>query len=822
MTADETAVKVGKSVAWVNSVWAANPQTAFNCFNQDLGRYVGPRSQRGQYRQSTYHWKPELYRNAGWSWEWCWSVKMSPATAKKHVFVDQQFDEVLKLLHQAYDDSVKLNGGVQVYKSWQDWVEADIDRCFLKFGFGGLKSGTIGTVKKVIINECIAAGLNRVTISHIARVGPHHSKDIVKKAFAALGLVKQGRGYNSYYPVPSSWMPAALPVQAALSHQPHVANAVNNNTPSSAPAVQPITPAGQPNGNSNVKSSPVALPLTLEAVWSELARPLANDPDPVPDFTLDEIKRLLAPAFGAFPDWKRFVEDKPDAPDYRLDDLLDLVRKVLSVDGHVYHPVGDLMAVLERVLGKTAPLYCQWLLACRHVVDVSGLVDDKATQWLAWREILLGEVRLSWRVVEHCWHGGKLEIITGEPGTGKTEALARRLVAAQGKCVGGSSQNNSAGQLEARITNLGGSHKVKTIHKAYKIGVPVHRKSTGFMRGELFYGDELGQLACEPAGVMAMRWKPGSEVLLSVGVGQNLPVGPGAIGEDLVSWAKRNAGQLPTLNLNLLTKNFRLNDAEKSGTNGIVEAFQAVGRGEVPVPGPGLQLLHCTNENEVTGKVGAYAQKLGALALMPTNFGVSEVNYEVNSREQGGDEDVPVNAWEFRAGEKLVVKHGGARARKAGLRKGDEVEVVADFNQGYTPTALIEVWKSSGRKILLEMREVERAHGRTGHDAQGMERDFIVIGITTSRAATRRWLYTALSRCRKKCVLACTAEGLTACVENNPKRRTLLPVLLDRALARFKTMATAPNIVPGRTSPGPAKRTRKLRANPASVRDGGE
>lgn len=785
LTADETAVKVGKPVAWVNQVWASEPQTAFNTFNVDLGRYVGPRSPRGLYRQNNFHWKPELYRNAGWSWEWCWSQKMSPATAKKHVFIDPQFDELLKLLNHAYDLAVKLNGGFQVYKSWREWVEADIDRCFIKFGFGGLKPATIQTIKNTIVNECIAAGNNHTSISHIARAGPHHSKDIVKKAFAALGLVKKGSGYNSYYPVPSAWLPAPAPVLAVPPpHQAHVANAMNITAP--APVV--------------VK------PLTLDAFWDELAKPVSTAPAPVPDFTWAEITRLLAPAFKKNPDWERFTEDKPDAPDYRLDDLLDLVRKVLTVGGHVYHPVGDLLAVLHQVLNKTAPRYLQWLLDCGHIVVVSPLVADTSTQWLAWRETLLGETRFAWRVVEHCWHGNALEIITGEPGTGKTEALARRLVSVKGKCIGGSSQNNSAGQLEARIKNLGGSHKVKTIHKAYKIVVPVHRKGTGFMRGDLFYGDELGQLACEPAGVMAMRWKPGAEVVLSVGVGQNLPVGAGAVGDDLVSWAERLDGQLPTLKLNRLTKNFRL-QGKQGDTDGIVRAFQAVGLGKLPVAGSGLEIDWCKDESEVSRKVAMHGKALGAVALMPTKFGVSEVNYGVMSRNRVDGEEIPVNEWEFQAGEKLLVKHGGRRARKAGLRKGDLVEVAADFDKGYMRDALIEVWKPDGRKIFLEMREVERSHGRTGHDAQGLESDFIVVGINTSRAATRRWLYTALSRCRKKCVLVCTREGLKQCVKSNPQRRTLLPVLLDRAFARFQSAAVTPSVT---TKPVAKRKRRKL------------
>ena len=86
------------------------------------------------------------------------------------------------------------------------------------------------------------------------------------------------------------------------------------------------------------------------------------------------------------------------------------------------------------------------------------------------------------------------------------------------------------------------------------------------------------------------------------------------------------------------------------------------------------------------------------------------------------------------------------------------------------------------------MREIARSYGRTGHGAQGLERDAVVVGVITTKATTRRWLYTAVSRARKTCVVVCTRAGLEKCVASNPQRRTLLPKLLDRAVAVFAAL----------------------------------
>lgn len=155
-------------------------------------------------------------------------------------------------------------------------------------------------------------------------------------------------------------------------------------------------------------------------------------------------------------------------------------------------------------------------------------------------------------------------------------------------------------------------------------------------------------------------------------------------------------------------------------------------------------------------------------------------------RDRGATENECCNTWEFRAGETLVIRDAGSSARRAGLRNGDEVVLVSDTNCGYNPEALIDV-HFNGKTATLRMGEVCRARSRTGHSTQGLERDVVVIGIISSRAATRKWLFTSVSRSRKRCIVVCTRDSLAKCIENDPRRRTLLPALLDRVSAAFRT-----------------------------------
>ena len=420
-----------------------------------------------------------------------------------------------------------------------------------------------------------------------------------------------------------------------------------------------------------------------------------------------------------------------------------------------------------------------------HIIWVSEVVGDKSKAWVAWRDYFEGEARFAWAVVFHVFQGGALTVICGEPGTGKTNEVARELVSAKKagrKCVGGCSLHRSASLLQERIVQLGGTHQVTTIHKGYAIQVPVHRRGTRSLTGDLFYGDELGQLACEAAGVMGLRWRKGSQVLLSVGLGQNEPVGAGSVGEDLVNWLKANEHRLPDSELRQLEKNFRADDND---ARGIVEFFQSVGRGEVPREfGPGMEVAWCDGDELVSGIAASLEKSHGALVLSPTNHGTSEINYTSVLLDRGGGDMEVANLGEFRTGERLLISKAGTAARRAGLRNGDEVVVAADNDQGHNPNYHIQVL-ARGKLVFVTMREVRRASCRTGHGAQGMEADVVVIALIPSRLSTRRWLYTAASRARKKCILVCTREALKQCIANNPKRRTLLPNLLDKAAAIF-------------------------------------
>ena len=801
LTVEETAFEVGKSEDWVKEVRrSAGKQKAFNPFNQDVGRVIEPKTNDGRTWLESLPRK-ELYLNAAWAWNVCWSQSMDLPTAISHVFTSSDFEELLCLLEQAHRESIQLNQGHPKYKTFWSWVVADITRCHKQFGDGDnfVRRKTADKIKEVVIRHCAKTGKTKVHITEISKLSSRNYKT-VKKAFDKFGLTSQGKTKGKLFAVPSTWLTASQP--AAKTPKPPKGGS------KISPETSLLRPATICTGEIT-RSKPMEsiTELTFEAFWKSLLPGIergAMNPYPLEmDYDLGMIERALRPHFKAHDDWRQLTKRKKNEPEHNLkDDLMDVVRRCLSRNGETLHELTMLNQVLEAIIGKQATDYQEWLLREGLVIPVSHWAGADRYR-VAWKYNLLGEARFAWRFVEHCRRGGTVELFYGEPGTGKTEKLADRLNASGNKGVGGSAQNASAELLEKRIAKLNGRQRIKTIYGGYDFDPHDLRPNVDFIKRKQFFVDEFGQVSCDAAGLMAMRWKPGSTVLMALGVAQNMPVGPGRVGEDLLEWAATNRAALPGYVPQPLTTNHRLNNPLVAG---IVRGFQAVGRGEIPIEGPGLKIITCQDREEIIEKVISLGKKLKALCVLPTRYSASEVSEGIAAAENYIAEQ-DFSDLNYKQGETLIVDNPCAKAQKHGWHNGTEVEAVKYTQRSYDENATIFVFgPGNASAVELDQREVSRKHARTGHAIQGMERPIVVVGILPSRPADRRWLYTAISRSQEECYIVCTEAGLKECVEKDPKRRTLLPLLLDRALAAFKAVPEPEPVV--------IKRVRKAKKSP--------
>ena len=783
----DAAQAAGKPVQWVRDLWQDVQQTAFNPFNEDVGRIVGPKTMVGE-TKLLKSGKFPLFLNASWSWNVCWEQKLGLATAIQHVFSDLQYEELLLLIEQAYLEASQKNLTKPDWSCWQDWVVQDIGRCWRKFSRGfPVKPFKKRAIREAIISTCIHCNRDKIQVSEIKRKSGI-SRDTISRAVAQWGLISQGIGKGAWVQVPSDWLPIPPDLKSPMHHPPTPAIATSSNIPS--------TP----------KRVPVPLrELTFEAFWRSLLPKPANlpvNPCPVELMALPEIKGALEPHYKLNSDWRQLTYRTADelewGHNYR-DDLMDVVRRCLSWNGDIVHETAFTMEILTVILGPMAGPYFIWLLNENFVLKVGGLVGSEEFL-VAWGDNLLGEARFAWRFIEHCRRGGRFELIYGEPGTGKTEQLAERLAAAKGRAAGGSAQNDSAELLTKRIEKFLGTQKIQTIYKGYDFKPHDQRKQFPVIKRKLFFIDEFGQVSCDAAGIMALRWKPGSTVLAALGVKQNLPVGPGRVGEDLLEWLNHNPAALPTCKPLPLIENRR---SENPNSCGIVKFFQAVGRGDIPEAGPGMDIIFCEEPSDILKKVISTAIQLQAKCILPTRNTAWQTTEGIVALERYNYE-LDFSDTRYQAKEMLVLINASLHARNHGLRNGMEVEVAENVRDD-GPNGKVVVFVNKEHRLELELIEVSRKQARTGHGVQGAEYSVVVVGVIPSRATNRRWLYTSSSRAREHCVVICTREGLLDCIATDPSRKTLLPTLLDRAFEAFKSLPE-PVVIKGK----PRKRKKKM------------
>ncbi|MDR2568718.1 MAG: ATP-binding domain-containing protein [Oscillospiraceae bacterium] len=78
---------------------------------------------------------------------------------------------------------------------------------------------------------------------------------------------------------------------------------------------------------------------------------------------------------------------------------------------------------------------------------------------------------------------------------------------------------------------------------------------------------------------------------------------------------------------------------------------------------------------------------------------------------------------------------------------------------------------------------MELGYALTCYKLQGSEAKYVIIGLDYSCRAllTKEWLYTAITRAKKYCVLCAETNALSYCISNSnvPYKRTFLKNMLQ-------------------------------------------
>jgi exodeoxyribonuclease V alpha subunit len=470
----------------------------------------------------------------------------------------------------------------------------------------------------------------------------------------------------------------------------------------------------------------------------------------------------------------------PNAPG-RIDAGLLHVLHQAEGDGHCHLPRAELLERAWRLLGTDAGDRLDELAAAGRLVVEEDRVADPAMHAIERRlarsvRELAGSapgLRLreqperpaagefvptdaQWEAVRNAL-GHRLSILTGLPGTGKTQTMRALvdLLRAQLRSV---RLCAPTGKAARRLGELTGA-EASTIHRLLEY-VP----GEGFARGpedpipglDMLIVDEASMLSVRLADALLGAVGPRTHVLLVGDVDQLAPVGPGRVLEDLIE-----SGAVPTVRL---TEIFR-----QAARSLIIRAAHAVNAGRQPPTQAGPDDIRDFFLLERADPAAAFAdvcdiavRRLPAaydldpareiLVLSPMHkgpLGIEAFNAEL--RRRLNPSGTPVPGLPFRVGDRFVQRRNDHEHQ---LMNG-ETGVVASADDE-NERLLLQC--DDGRVLRVPYgacHTLELGYCLSIHRAQGSQNRAVVMVLASAHAVmlTRNLIYTGLTRAQELAVI---------------------------------------------------------------------
>jgi exodeoxyribonuclease V alpha subunit len=414
------------------------------------------------------------------------------------------------------------------------------------------------------------------------------------------------------------------------------------------------------------------------------------------------------------------------------------------------------------------------LLTARH----DRLADFKRLDWAsAWRYLgAQGTVHLSDRQKEAVRAAleGRVVVITGGPGTGKTTALRGlvRLVMAKGHTVALAAPTGRAAKRLAEATGAPAS----TIHRllelrpggAYEVREPLD--------ADLIIIDEASMMDLSLASALFRAVPPGAHLVLVGDADQLPPVGAGAVFRDIIA-----SRVVPIVRLDAI---FRQPEG-----SAIVSNAHRINQGLLPRFGGEIKDFFFLNERRAA-ECARLVVELAAHRL-PGHYGFDPVeDIQVIVPMYAGV--CGVDALNAALQKALNPAHPSKDERRFGsrvFRVGDKVmQVVNDYDRQVSNGEMGRISRIDlEEQIVLvsfdsdlavpytfqELDELTHAYAISVHKAQGSEYPAIVMPVLPQygRLLQRNLLYTGVSRARSLVVLVGSVDALKRGVDNDTATR---------------------------------------------------
>lgn len=416
-----------------------------------------------------------------------------------------------------------------------------------------------------------------------------------------------------------------------------------------------------------------------------------------------------------------------------------------------------------------------------------------------------------WTLTDEQINGAKIfeysnvGVITGASGTGKSSTVEVLTRAFQGKSIAQVALAGRAASRLSEITGLEGS----TIHRL--LGVNENKKFMHNRNNQLNYDiiivDEISMIGGQLFYSLIQAIPTGSKLILVGDHNQLESIGSLNLLKDLI-----DSQVIPVQILNkihrqaqesgIITESFKVKDGE-SITNGCVD-------GHIYCRGK-LQDFVLALDNQTTNEsvIEFFKQEYSRLkdihkiqVIVPMkergNLSVDKINKRIqdyyNPASPYINEVYPYandKSKVFREGDKVINVVNNYNCENT---NGDTVAVfngyigiidkvdtedniiIVDYTHNYGN----EVGKVIYKKAMFN--NLQLAYAITCHKFQGSEIDTVIVGIDYSAYALlcKQWVYTAITRSKKKCVLVADKKALDFAVHTNrvSTKQTFLPLIL--------------------------------------------
>ena len=395
--------------------------------------------------------------------------------------------------------------------------------------------------------------------------------------------------------------------------------------------------------------------------------------------------------------------------------------------------------------------------------------------------------------------------ITGKAGTGKSSSVAGILAA-----IGGNpdyAQVALAGRAAARLSEV--THREgMTIHRAlgYSPSGGWRYNKDNMLPYDIIVVDELSMIQGDLFKRLTDAIATGTKLIMLGDVAQLPPIGNGNVANDLL-----NSPYIPTVRL---TKIHR--QAEKSAI--ITESLKVSnGNQIIKADFSGREIRGELQDLRIDAYLGANntfyhvierAQAAASQGVPPDSIQVILPNktrgdasvYSVNNTLQEffnphvpGSIEMDVRyesdkIYTLRLNDRVINRKNNYKAQ---LWEGLDQNLFDKNTREYT-TMTIPVYNGNighikeiypqynmlvidfdGIGVLaiqgFSVHDIQLAYAITCHSAQGSEMDYVIVGLDYSGYSllSRQWVYTAITRAKKVCVLCCETPALRYAISNN-------------------------------------------------------